>query len=498
MGKAFARVLLIILQKLASRVYPESQCGFRAGRCTVGIIFSVRQLQTNCREQGMSLYVAFIDLNKAFDLVRRKGLFRLLEKIGCPPKLRSMVVSFHENMKGTVVYDGSSLERFPVCSGVKQGCVLAPTLFGIFFSLLLSYAFDSSSDGIDLHTRSDGKLFNLAHLRAKTKVTDVYVREMLFVDDATLTAHSGEALQRLVNRFAHACREFEPTISLKKTNIIARDASQVPSVKINDYTLEVVEDLTYLGSNISNNVSLDTEINRRIGKAVCTIAKLTKRVWENKMLSENTKMRIYQAYVLSTLLYCSESWTTYMCQERRLNTFHMRCLKRILGIIWQDRIPYSDILDRDRIRSMYLLLSQRRLRWLEDGRLPKDILYGQLTSGARPVGRPALRFKDACNRDMKACDINPKGWEAVAEDRTAWRQATRRGIERADENKNQHAAEKRMRRKQKAALPPLSSWFVRFGYSGRCFTATVDAAKIVQVDNGAHQNRRFETTLCLL
>ena len=177
---------------------------------------------------------------------------------------------------------------------------------------------------------------------------------MLFVDDVALTAHSGEALQRLVNRFAHACREFGLTISLKKT--------KVSSIKINDYILEVVEDFTYLGSIISNNLSLNTEINRRIGKAACTMARLTKRVWENKMLTENTKMRIYQACVLSTLLYGSESWTTYMCQERRLNTFHMRCLKRILGITWQDRIPYSDILDRARIRSMYSLLSQRCLR----------------------------------------------------------------------------------------------------------------------------------------
>ena len=173
----------------------------------------------------MPLYVAFIDLTKAFDLVSRKGRFRLLENIGCPPKLRIMVVSFHENMNGTFVYDGSTSEPFPVCSDAKQGCVLVPTLFGIFFSLLLSYAFASSSDGIYLHTRSDGKLFNLARMRAKTKVTEVYVREMLFADDAALTAHSAEALQRLVNRFAHACRAFGLTISLKKTNVIERDAS---------------------------------------------------------------------------------------------------------------------------------------------------------------------------------------------------------------------------------------------------------------------------------
>ena len=119
MGKAFARVLLIRLQKLASRVYPETQCEFRAGRSIIDMIFSGRQLQEKCREQGMPLYVAFIDLTNALDLVSRKGLFRLLEKIGCTPKLRSMVVSFHENMKGTVVYDCSTSEPFPACSGVN-------------------------------------------------------------------------------------------------------------------------------------------------------------------------------------------------------------------------------------------------------------------------------------------------------------------------------------------------------------------------------------------
>ena len=68
-SKVFARVILVRLQKLAERVYPESQCGFRAERSTVDMVFSLRQLQEKCREQQMPLYVAFIDLTKAFDLV---------------------------------------------------------------------------------------------------------------------------------------------------------------------------------------------------------------------------------------------------------------------------------------------------------------------------------------------------------------------------------------------------------------------------------------------
>ena len=70
-GKLFAKVVLMKLRVLAERIYPESQCGFRAKRATIDMIFSLRQLQEKCREQGKPLYVAFIDLTKAFDLVSR-------------------------------------------------------------------------------------------------------------------------------------------------------------------------------------------------------------------------------------------------------------------------------------------------------------------------------------------------------------------------------------------------------------------------------------------
>ena len=83
--KIFARVVQSRLQILASRIPPESQCGFKTKRTTVDKIFSIRQLQEKCREQQMPIYIAFVDLTKAFDFVCRSGLFQLLKKIGCPP-----------------------------------------------------------------------------------------------------------------------------------------------------------------------------------------------------------------------------------------------------------------------------------------------------------------------------------------------------------------------------------------------------------------------------
>ncbi len=161
----------------------------------------------------------------------------------------------------------------------------------------------------------------------------------------------------VISSFARACDEFGLTISLKKSNVMGQDVSSTPCISIGHHTLETVEDFIYLGSTISSNLSLDKELNTRIGKASRAMARLTKRVWNNSMLTTNTKMKVYQASVLNILLYGSETWTMYIWQERRLNSFHLCCLMRILGITWQDRVPNTEVLDQAKTFSMHALLS---------------------------------------------------------------------------------------------------------------------------------------------
>ena len=306
----------------------------------------------------MPLYIAFIDLTKAFDLVSRDGLFKVLPKIGCPPNLQSMIESFHTDTKGTVQFNDSSSEPFEIRSGVKQGCVLAPTLFGIFFGLLLKHAFDTPTEGFYLHTRSDGRLFNLARLRAKPKVREVLTRDMLFADNAAVVAHTQDEFQSMMDCFSQACEDFGLTISLKKTNVLEQDTEAPPVITIDDYDLDAVCQFTYLGSTITDNLSLDAEINKRIGKAASTLARLTPRVWTNPKLSVKTKMAVFNACVISTLLYGIHTWTTYAGQERRLNTFHLRSIRRILRICWQDKVTNADVLSRAGLPTMYTLPRQ--------------------------------------------------------------------------------------------------------------------------------------------
>ena len=216
---------------------------------------------------------------------------------------------------------------------------------------------------------------------------------------------------------------------------MGQDVSQIPNISIGDYTLEVIDTFTYLGSTIASNLSLDAELNSRIDKAATVMALLVRRVWENSMLTIKTKIKVSQACVLSTLLYSSETYTLYSHQGSRLNAFHPSCFIQILGITLHNHVPNKNVLAQTRIPSMLALLAQRRLRWLghlsrmEDGRIPKEMLYGELATGTRLAGRPVLRYKDVCKRDLKAGDINSEGWEAAAADRDSWRHAVETGIQ---------------------------------------------------------------------
>ena len=223
----------------------------------------------------MPLYIAFIDLTKAFDTVSRSGLFATLDKIGCPPKLLSLIKSFHTDMTGTVQFNGNLSEPFKVCNGVKQGCVLAPTLFDIFFSILLKHAFGTADEGVYLRTRSDGGLFKLSRMKAETLVRKTTVRDMLFADDAAIATHTEQELQLLMDRLSQACKDFGLIISLPKTNIVGQHTETKPVIKIDNYELETVNQFTYLGSTITDNLSLENEINKRIGKAATTLARLS-------------------------------------------------------------------------------------------------------------------------------------------------------------------------------------------------------------------------------
>ena len=95
--------------------------------------------------------------------------------------------------------------------------MLAPTFFSILFAAMLTNAFRDFDQGVFIQFQSDGKLFNLKQLQAKTEVMKAFLWEFLFTDNCALATHSHENIQYIMDHFSTACRHFGLAISLSKT-----------------------------------------------------------------------------------------------------------------------------------------------------------------------------------------------------------------------------------------------------------------------------------------
>ena len=368
-------------------------------------------------------------------------------------------------MQARVQENGDTSDPFQVSNGVKQGCVLAPTLFSIMFAAMLLDAFSDCDRGVYIQFRTDGKLFNLRRLQAKTKVFEATLREFLFADDCALAAHSQEDIQYLTDRFAASCRRFGLTISLGKTVAMfqpspsqADNAPRPPPIIINNTEIKTVDKFCYLGSTLTSSGSLDAEVMQRIGKASAAFGRLSKRLWHVHGIHLSTKIAVYRAVVLSALLYSCDTWTTYCRHIQLLEQFHQRCLRRICNIKWQDRVSNLKVLKLCDLPSIECLIIKCQLRWtghivrMKDDRIPKMLLYGQLKEGRRDQGRPLKRFKDTLKASLKSCNVSVNSWEAAAHDRPLWRQRCRHGTKAFETNRSTAIRLRKERRKQCSSL----------------------------------------------
>ena len=187
-----------------------------------------------------------------------------------------------------------------------------------------------------------------------------------------------------------------------------------------------VLECTYLGSTISSNGCIDDEIQRRMAKISASFGRLRQRLWNNHHVSMRVKGKMYRAIVLSTLLYGAEAWTVYRRQVNKVHAFMMRHLRSIMRITWMDKVTNKEILERTRLPSIEEQVHQH-VRWtghlvrMSPSRLPKQVLYSQLSSGHRKRGLPRLRFKDTIKRNLNLRDIKTDTWTSLSQQRDKWR-----------------------------------------------------------------------------
>ena len=153
---------------------------------------------------------------------------------------------------------------------------------------------------------------------------------------------------------------YDLTISTKKVvhQPAPGKAYNEPTITVNGQKLKVVDKFTYLGSILSRAVHIDDEVTARIAKASVAFGRLRANVWERNEIKMDTKLKVYKAMVLPTLLHACETWTVYQRHAKRLNHFHLSCWRK-----WQGKIPDTEVLKKAGKQSMHAVLKLVQLRW---------------------------------------------------------------------------------------------------------------------------------------
>lgn len=169
--------------------------------------------------------------------------------------------------------------------------------------------------------------------------------------------------------------------------------------------LEDVTQFIYLGSLIKYGGDSEADVICRIGKASAVFYCL-RPIWTSSTISLTIKLHLYTTIVLPTVTYGSETWKITVAVTRKVDVFHQRCLRRILGISYLDHITNVEVLRWSKMCRLSFIIAKRRLRLaghvlrMDRHRITRR-QYWEPLDAKLGRGRPKTNWRSTFKDDLK-------------------------------------------------------------------------------------------------
>ena len=205
--RTMLKVILNRLRPQAEEIIAKEQSGFKAGRSTTEQIFNLRILCEKNLQHQQNLYHVFIDFKKAFDRIWHAVLWATMRKYNISANLVRTIEQLYDKATSAVQMNGSIGEWFRTTVGVRQGCLLSPTLFNIFLERIMS-------DALEEH---DGKV----------RIGGRDITNLRFADDIDALAEEEQELEALVESLDKTCTRYKMEITAEKTKMMINSANGI-------------------------------------------------------------------------------------------------------------------------------------------------------------------------------------------------------------------------------------------------------------------------------
>jgi len=353
-----------------NQLLSDEQNGFRRLRSCVDHLYVLITVLKERKKNKQDTFACFVDFARAFDSIDHDLLvYKLIQK-GIDGKFLNILKNSYKSMCGIIRLNGYMTNSFNISSGVRQGDVLSPTLFGLYI---------------------DDLVHDIKQLNCGVMYDNINIDILLYADDIILLSNSPEGLQSMLNTLGNWCKKWRLVVNNSKTNVIhfRREGQNVTNFNFTlwNQPVAVIETYRYLGLVVNEFMDITKTVQVLINAASRAYGSMLNKHFQIDGFTYDTYVKLYNALVIPVLTYGSSIWGNSNYQK--CETLQHRVMRTFLGSNKATPIPalYADLgwTPISIITKLETVRYWHKLCILPDDRLTKQVFNSdfKLNSGKR-------------------------------------------------------------------------------------------------------------------
>ncbi|MEE8289617.1 MAG: reverse transcriptase domain-containing protein [Nitrosomonadaceae bacterium] len=348
--KILSKVTLSRLKPKIEQYLSQSQSAYRPNRSTTDIVWAYRWILAKVQEYHIEIFVTGIDMSAAFDTIDRHQLLQILETFADNDEMRMTHFLLNNTTLQVKMKGATTAKTFTSNVGSPQGDGLSGPLFTTYLEHALRELREAIQDPPEQdHNYAVNNQGIHIHPNAKSPLPS----EMIYADDADFLTDKKWKQQQLNNII--------PDILSNHNLIMNADKTELLILKRGNRDNEIWRQSKKVGSLLGDI----EDICRRKQLAISALKSMQK-VWlqKYKRISLQTRLKLFEALVLSILLYNCSCWGLRKVDEDQLDSFHRRLLRKICNIRWPNTISNHKLYRITKTKPLMVTITRARWRYL--------------------------------------------------------------------------------------------------------------------------------------